>query len=103
MNSDNKKLVEKLPGDLKRIAEEIGLDNALKIAKIFRGVMVYIPACDGLYREIRNQKMRNEADEGSITVKNLALKYRLTERQTYEILNNPPKTEETLPLFPSNT
>jgi len=86
--SADKKLVEKLPGDLKRIAEEVGLNNALKISAIFGGVSIYIPACAQLRRERRNQKIRSEYDAGSITVKNLASKYSLTERQTFTILSN---------------
>jgi Mor family transcriptional regulator len=83
----DEKLIEFLPGDLRRIAEVAGVEAALKIARAFRGTYLYVPGLDDLMKQIRDEQIRKEYDEGK-PVKRLAIKYRLTERQIRRVLNS---------------
>ena len=94
------KLIERLPGTLKRIAEECGLDAALKIAKLFGGTHPFIPKLDAFYREGRNQRIRVQYEAGGVTAAQLALQHGLTERQIFTILGEEPETPPpSLPLI----
>lgn len=87
-------LIARLPGDLRRIADVVGLHPALEIARELGGVPLYIPKLDDLYREVRDAKIRAEYDGGETIAKDIALKYRLTERQIFTILGR----DEAAPL-----
>jgi len=89
---DNK-IIEQLPGDIRRIAEVIGVEPALELAKAFRGTYLYIHNLDDLMREIRNKRIRDEyeKDKSPRKVSRLAIKHRLTERQIWNILGNEPE------------
>lgn len=91
------KILEKLPCDIRRIAEIAGIDAALKIAKEFGGAYLYIPKLDGLYREIRDASIREEYDNGK-PVRELARKHDLTDRQIYNILGVQPEDNKTFSL-----
>ncbi len=94
--NDNR-ILEKLPGDLRRIAEIAGIDATLKIAKEFGGAYLYIPKLDGLYREIRDASIREEYDNGK-SVRELARKHDLTDRHIYNILGVQPEDDKTFSL-----
>lgn len=94
--SENK-ILEKLPGDLRRIAELAGLDATLKIVKEFGGAYLYIPKLDGLFREVRDASIREEFDKGK-SVRELARKHDLTDRQIYNILGVQPEDDKTFSL-----
>lgn len=78
--------IDELPGMLKDIAEVVGVANAVKISREFSGVTLYIPSVVPLERAERDRQMRNEYDQGNTTVKQLARKYRVSERQAGSIL-----------------
>ena len=91
-------LLNRLPGHLRRIAELVGVENTIKIAKEFGGLHVYIHKLDDFYREIRDHKIREAYDKGA-KINDLARKYDLSSRHIYNILGVQPKEQEFLPLF----
>lgn len=91
------KILEKLPCDIRRIAEIAGIDATLKIAKEYGGAYLYIPKLDGLYREVRDASIREEYDNGK-SVRELARKHNLTDRQIYNILSVQPEDDKTFSL-----
>lgn len=86
--------INKLPGDLKEVAELIGVENTIALVDRFGGTYIKVPKCDGIIREIRNNKIRDLYDRGKHTIRDLALKYKLTDRTISEILNNPDEDVE---------
>jgi len=92
---DDTKSVEKLPGDLRRIAEVTDLATAIIIAENFGGAPLMIPKCSDLIREIRNKKIREDYDSGKHTIRELVWKYRLDERTIRRILK---EVGEEIPL-----
>jgi len=79
--------INNLPGDLKRVAEVIGLEAALTLADVFGGGYLVIPKCEGILKEIRNRKIRELYDAGGITIRELAWKFKLSDRQIKTILS----------------
>lgn len=77
--------VKELPGELKKIAEVIGVANTIKLAQEFRGCKIYIHNIDYLLRKIRDLQIRKAAEEGN-TVANLARKFKLSTRQVAIVL-----------------
>lgn len=95
---DEKWLIEKLPGDLRRIAELIGLENTVKLSREFRACWVYMSSLDEIEREIRDEKIRAEYDAGK-KPRDIALGHNLGERQIWNILGKLPEDPQPLPLF----
>jgi Mor family transcriptional regulator len=93
-HSEERQLMESLPGDLRRIAEVAGLEAAVRIARAFRGTYLYVPGLDDLMKQIRDEKIRREYDQGG-SVKRLSIKYGITERGIWKVLKRPEK-----PLHP---
>lgn len=90
-----------------QVAEIIGDANALKLAKERDGIPIYIPKCDftlRALREARNSKIRLDYDRltltysGRATVAMLALDYKLSDRQIYNIANSLPTASRNLEL-----
>lgn len=77
--------IEELGGDLRRIAEIVGLEAAIKIGRAFRGTYLYIRGVDGLLRLIRDMNIRRDYDDG-IDIRRLSRRYTLSERQIRNIL-----------------
>ena len=78
--------LNELPGDLPEIAEIIGVSLTLKLANRFRGSSVYFHNTDAIFRKHRDNKIRNQYDNGITAVK-LGRKYRLSTRQVEQILS----------------
>ncbi len=96
MNNDD--AIKKLPGDLRRVAELIGLEHTLTLVRHFGGGYLVIPKCEAILKEIRNNAVRRDYDTGKYTIRELAWKYQLTDRTIKNILSN--ATERVpLPLF----
>lgn len=101
------KIIEQLPGDLRKVAEIIGIEPTLKLAREFRGIWIYVHSLDHLEREIRNNNIKAEFDritaKGAVTataaVERFAIKYALTTRQICNILKNEPDEPATTPLL----
>ncbi|MHB8110887.1 MAG: Mor transcription activator family protein [Syntrophorhabdaceae bacterium] len=100
-------ILKRLNGDFRRLAEIVGVENALKVSKEFGGLWISVPKLDDLKREERNASIREEYDsaqEKTDTVRSLARKHNLTARQIYNILGvQPDETDLVLPLFFSET
>lgn len=77
-----------LPGDLRRIAEVAGLEAALRIARAFRGTYLYVPGLDEFEKQLRDERIRKDYDQGK-SVRKLSLQYGVTERAIWKILKKP--------------
>jgi Mor family transcriptional regulator len=78
---------ELIPDDYRELAEDIGVENLIKLSRYAAGSSLYIPVPNFFLRPIRNQKIKKEFD-GSNT-KTLCKKYDLSERQVRTIINTP--------------
>lgn len=78
--------IEELPGDLRLLAEIVGVRMALVVAQRIGGTHLRVPSLKPWVRRIRDRWMRRTYDQGGITVVELARRVRLGERQTYVIL-----------------
>jgi hypothetical protein len=85
-------LVASLPGSLRHVAEVVGLEAALRIARAFSGTYLYVPKYERVMRQTRDGFIRLEYDRGR-SVKRLAAKYGLTERSVRKIIGRPPEDE----------
>jgi Mor family transcriptional regulator len=79
-------VLRQLPGDLRRVAEVLGLEAAVKLSKAFRGTYLYVHGLSNLRRLVRDEEIRRAYDQG-VKVKALALRYGLTERHIRRILS----------------
>ncbi len=84
---------DELPADLRRIAVEVervwpgnGIKCALIIGQLFAGIPIYPANIAKFLRKLRNTAIRQDYDTGNICAKDLALKYRLSQRQIEKIL-----------------
>lgn len=75
-------------GICKRIAEEIGADNLLKLAVLVGGSTFYMPQAESILRPLRNQKIK-EAYNG-YNIPELAERYGVTQRLVQEIVRQKP-------------
>ncbi len=91
--------LEELRGDLRLLAEIVGVRLALRVAQVVDGTPLRIYGGRRWVRRYRDRLMRKECDAGEITVVDLARRYSLTERQTYNILGKAEPDERQMPLF----
>lgn len=98
-------ILRRLTGDFRRLAEIVGVENALRVSQEFGGLWISIPKLDALRRESRDTEIRGEYDKAvdnkTDVVRSLARKYNLTARQIYNILGIQPEGDPdlVLPLF----
>jgi Mor family transcriptional regulator len=78
-----------LMGDLRRIAESIGVEAALRLSRDFGGTALFIPKLRRLHLEERDRQIRKDYDAG-IKPRRLSMKYNLSERQIWSILKKRP-------------
>lgn len=88
-------VLDKLPGDLREVAELIGLDNTMLLVERWGGGYIVVPKCEELRREIRDNEIRALYDAGGVTIRELAVKYNLTTRTINTVLG---KENEDVPL-----
>lgn len=88
MNDD---AIKRLPGDLKRVAELIGLEPTLTLVRHFGGGYLVIPKCEAILKDIRNKDIRRDYDTGMFSIRELAWRYHLTDRTVKTILNDSPE------------
>lgn len=91
--------IEELSGDLRLLAEIVGVRKALEIAEFFGGTPVQLYNFKKWILRHRDQQIRAEYDAGGITVIELARRHDLSERQTYNILGQEPGEDRQLRLF----
>jgi len=97
-------ILNRLSGDFRRIAEIVGVENALRLSREFGGECVSIPKLGRLRRAVRNTAIRAEYDRASDktgVVRRLARRYDLTTAQIYNILGEQPEGDDppSLPVF----
>lgn len=76
-----------------RLAQWLGSAAAERLVARFGGETLEVPRCLAAIRAARDQRIRRERSEGA-AIAELALQYRLTERQIYNILAADAATEE---------
>lgn len=84
--------IEELTGDLRILAEIAGVRLALEIGQRFHGTPIRVWNVEKFVRRHRDRCIRRDADRGRSGV-DLARKYRLTERQIWNILGSPEPDE----------
>lgn len=83
---ENSLTIDLIPDGIYRlIAQEIGVNNFLKLADILGGGSFYIPTRDKFTRVIRDEKIRQEFNGYNIS--ELAKRYSITERWVRQILD----------------
>lgn len=68
------------------IAEEIGVDNLLKLAEIVGGTRFYMPKAESFLRPVRDEHIRAEFDGYNHAA--LAIKYNVTDRWVRKLCGN---------------
>jgi len=68
-----------------RLVEWLGRDAAAMLSDAYAGEELVVPRCAEALRRVRNRQIRRERSEGARPAE-LALRYRLTERQVFTIL-----------------
>lgn len=84
---------ECLPESYQALAEIIGVENTLKIARSLGGLVYYYPKLDNLLQKKRDDRIRREFT--GCNHKELAIKYGLTERWIREIVQIKPSHDQT--------
>ncbi len=69
-----------------QVIDEIGLDNALKIARIAGGGNLYVPMAETIERPMRDMRIQNEFN--GYNYRELALKYNKSESTIREIVRD---------------
>lgn len=87
MNFDEDITLDDLSEEQRSVAELMGLDEYLRMVKLFGGEILYIPKSDFIARYARNRRIKLERAEGK-SYKYLAKKYNLTKNTIKRILNS---------------
>lgn len=91
--------VTELRGDLRMLADKVGVRLALQISELFDGTPARLYGHRRWIIRYRDREMREEYDRGGITVVDLARKYKVCERTAYNILGQEPVDDRQLKLF----
>jgi hypothetical protein len=75
-----------LPGDLKAIAEVVGVEAAVQIGAKFQGMMLYVAGLDELKRALRDERIMSAYGKGS-SVKTLSERFGISRRGIHKIIN----------------
>ncbi len=85
-----------LPEIYTLLVAEIGLENAIKIAKIFGGQYIYFQKLESIERPLRDKKIRDEFNGYNFS--KLAKKYNLSEIQIRNICSEIINSKRASPL-----
>lgn len=88
--------IEYLPGDLKAIAEVVGVEAAVRIGTKFQGMMLYVAGLDELKRTLRDERIMTAYGRGS-SVKTLSERFGISRRGIHKIINRREATESKAP------
>jgi Mor family transcriptional regulator len=91
--------LDELNGDLRMLAEKVGVRKALEISELFGGTTACFFGHRRHLNRWRDKQIRAEYDAGGISVTELARKYNLSERHVYTILGQQPGEDKQLKLF----
>lgn len=88
--------IDELPGDLRQVAEVVGVEKTMELAQEFRGTAIYFHNIDKFLVRHRDNCIRKDFDkllsEGKTarrTADELGRKYRLSARWIFEISARP--------------
>jgi Mor family transcriptional regulator len=84
--------INDLPESYQRVAELVGVENALKLSQHLGGLYFYYPQLDSLLRCKRDERIRSEFTGGNH--RELARKYNLTESWIRMIVQRKPAYEQ---------
>lgn len=90
--------IDELTGDLRIIAEIVGVSKALKIGQRFHGVPIRIWNTLKFILRHRNKRMIRDFDNGMSGLE-IAKKYRMSDRHVWRILGEPEPESKQLGLF----
>ncbi|HHO49273.1 MAG TPA: hypothetical protein ENN06_12630 [Desulfobacteraceae bacterium] len=93
--------INELDGDLRLLAEIIGVRQAIRVAQVFNGTAIRIYGGKKWVRRHRDRCARRDYDSGNYTGVELARRYRVSERQIWNILGatEPAEDERQMKLF----
>jgi hypothetical protein len=91
--------LDELSGDLRILAEVVGVRDALRISERFDSTPIRVYGYKKWVRAWRDQQIRKEYDNGGISQVNLARKYGMSDRHICNILGMEPGEERQLRLF----
>lgn len=75
------------------LVEAVGEDAATQLVKVLGGQEIYVPLCSAALREVRDRQIRTDFDDitrehsALHAVATLAVRYRISDRQVWRILN----------------
>ena len=84
--------IDELTGDLRLVALVVGVENALKLGQMFKGVPIRLWNTEKFIRRYRDNCIRRDSE--TMSGRELALKYTLTERQVWNILGTTDRGDE---------
>ncbi|MFZ5760965.1 MAG: Mor transcription activator family protein [Thermodesulfobacteriota bacterium] len=92
--------MEELSGDLRLVAEEVGVRQAIRLAQKFNGTMIRLYNVNKWLRRHRDRCIRRDYDAGATGIE-LARKYGLSDRRIWDILaaTEPPPSGKQLKLW----
>lgn len=93
--------VPKKIGDNHYLTKALGKKDALRFCEFYGGDRLYVPKVANALRRMRNRKIIQDYTEG-LTIKELVRKYRLCDRQVWNVLKEPlpiPEKMKQISLF----
>lgn len=91
--------IDELKGDLRMLAELVGVRLSLQISELFDGTPARLYGHRRWLVNWRDRQIRAEYDRGGISVVDLARKFGISERHAYNILGQEPGEDRQLRLF----
>ena len=76
--------IDKIPEQYRELADELGMENLIKLSRLIGGCNVYIPREDRLARLERDSMIKRDSKQ--YTCKQLAVKYSLSESRIRAII-----------------
>lgn len=91
--------IDELSGDLRMLAEKVGVRTALQISALFDGTPARLYGHRRWVLKWRDKEIRAEYDKGGISIIDLARKVGLSDRHVLTILGKEPGEDKQLRLF----
>lgn len=91
--------IEELTGDMRVLAEMVGVRKALEISQWFDGTPGRFYGHTKWIRRWRDQCMRRDYDSGDYSVVDIARNYGVSERQAYNVLGKEPEEDRQLSFW----
>ena len=81
--------VDELPEKFQGLAEEIGVENVLRLMEHFEGEEVYVNKLQDSFRSFWQSRMKEEHRVRKFTLPQLAHRYGVSERHVRRIVDDP--------------